>query len=89
MAYTLVKAQQTVFGDQRVWQGVVTSDAATGVVSFGFKTITHVQATAKSATTTVYNFRINALALGTFSAGDLAISGVGSGSDFYLSVYGR
>ncbi len=88
MAYTVTKTAMTVFGNQRVWQGVITADATTGVVSFGLKSIIHVQATSKSSTTQANNFRINALALGTASAGDLAITGVPSGSDYYVMVYG-
>lgn len=89
MAYTVTKAQQTVFGDQRAWQGVITADAATGVVSFGLNHLYHVQATAKSAASSSHHFAINALAAGTASAGDLAITGVASGDDFYVTVYGR
>lgn len=89
MAFTLTKSQQTVHGDQRVWQGVITADAATGVVSCGFGHIYHVQATAKSAASSAWNFAANALAAGTASAGDVAITGVTSGDDFYVSIYGR
>jgi hypothetical protein len=89
MAYTVTKAQWSVHGDQRVWQGVITADAATGVVSFGLGSLFHVQATAKSAASSSHHFSINALAAGTASAGDLAISGVASGDDFYVCVYGR
>ncbi len=88
MAYTVTKAQQTVFGDQRVWQGVVTADAATGVVSFGFNNILHVQATAKSAASSVWNVQANVLAAGTASVGDVAITGVASGDDLYVIVWG-
>lgn len=89
MAYTVTKAQQTVFGDQRVWQGTITADAATGVVSFGLSALHHVQATAKSAASSSHHFAINVLAAGTASVGDLAITGVASGDVFYVSVYGR
>lgn len=89
MAFTLTKAASTVFGNQLVWQGIIAADATTGVVSFGFKTITHVQATPKSSSTQANNFRINALAEGTASAGDLAITGCLATADFYVTVYGR
>lgn len=89
MAYTVTKAQTTTFGNQRVWQGVVTADATTGVVSFGFQHIYHVQATAKSAASAPNLFSANETATGTESQGDLAITGVASGDDFYLIVYGR
>jgi hypothetical protein len=89
MAFTVTKGQWSVFGDQRVWQGVITADATTGVVSFGLGSLFHVQATPKSAASGDWNMSINALAAGTASAGDLAISSVASGDDFYVSVYGR
>jgi hypothetical protein len=88
MAYTVTKSQQTIMGNQRVWQGLITPDAATGVVSFGFKNLLAVQATAKSAASSSHHFSINELAAGTASAGDLAITGVASGDDFYVTVYG-
>lgn len=91
MAFTATKSLETVFGNQRVWQGIVTADAAAGAVSFGFNKILHVQATPASCTTTstsVPNFRINKLAAGTAAAGYLAVTGVVSGDDYYVTVYG-
>lgn len=89
MAYTVTKSQQTVMGDQRVWQGVITADAATGVVSFGLGYITHVQATPKSMASSVWNVQTNVDASGTASNGDLSVTGVTSGDDMYVTVYGR
>lgn len=89
MAFTATLAKKTVHGDQYVWQGTVTADAASGVVSFGFAAITHAHVTPKSATTAYYVARINALAATTASVGDLAISGVASGDEFFVTVYGR
>lgn len=88
MAFTLDQEFVGVHGNQRFWQGVITADAATGVVSFGLKSIHHVQATPKSAASTTINFKRDELADGTASAGDLAITGCTSGDDFYVMVYG-
>lgn len=89
MAYTFTAAMKTVHGNQNVQQGLLTADATSGVVSFGFATITHAHVTSKSATTASARFRINALAGGTASAGDLGVSGAVSGDEYYVTVYGR
>ncbi len=89
MAYSFTQAATTVFGNQRVVQGVLAADGASGVVSFGLGTITHVQVTPKSAATVGVRVKINGLAAGTSSAGDLGISGAASGDDFYVTVFGR
>lgn len=89
MAFTLSKAQSTVLGDQRVWQGVITADAATGVVSFGFGHVYHVQATAKSMASNTWNVAANVNASGTASNGEVAITGVTANDAIYVTVYGR
>lgn len=91
MAYTLSKSAQTVFGDQRVWQGTVTADAASGVVSFGFGSLIQVMWSPASMSTGVEppRFRKNATAGGVASNGDLGISGAVSGDVFYVTVYGK
>lgn len=93
MAYTYTAAATTVFGNQRVSQGVLTADATSGVVSFGLATITHMTWSAKSMTTnnsgTLTRFRINATAGGVAAAGTLGVSGLVSGDEVYLTVYGR
>lgn len=89
MAYTATKSETTVFGNQRVWQGYVTADAASGVVSFGFGTITHVNWAPKSMSTVGCRVRQNATAGGVASNGDVGISGVTSGDELYMTVFGR
>ena len=90
MAFTVTKSQSTVFGNQRIWQGVVTADATTGVVSFGLASIDHIAACPKSMSTAFAgNFKSNEDTSGAASVGDLGISGVVSGDDIYLTVYGR
>lgn len=93
MAYTFTAAASTVFGDQRVVMGVLTADAVSGVVSFGLGRLTGVQWSAKSMTTNnsvaAARVRLNATAAGTSSAGDLGVSGLVSGDELYLTVYGK
>jgi hypothetical protein len=89
MAYTFTAAASTVFGNQRVLQGVMTADAASGTVSFGLSTITHVQWAAKSMSTTGVRFQINKTAAGVASAGDLGVSGAVNGDEVYVMIHGR
>jgi hypothetical protein len=91
MAFTFTKSADTVFGNQRVIQGVVTCDSAAGAVSVGLNTIRHVDVTPKSAPTSTDRAlvaKINALSVGTALAGSLAITGVVSGDDYYVTIYG-
>jgi hypothetical protein len=88
MAYTVTKSFDTVFGNQRVWQGTIAADAATGVVSFGFSQLKHVQATIKTCTSAGVKFAINVDASGTAANGSLAITGAASADIFYVTVYG-
>ncbi len=89
MAYTLTQYAKTVHGNQNVWMGKITADAASATVSFGFATLTQVQWSPASSTTAISKFYINATAAGTASAGDLGIKAIASGDEFYVTVYGR
>lgn len=93
MAFTLTNYAKTVHGNQNVWQGKVTADDVSGVVSFGYVTLTNVIWSPASATTNgsgiATRFRINANAAGSAAAGSLGISGCVSGDEFYVTVYGR
>ncbi len=91
MAFTSTMVANTVHGNQRLWQGTITADAASGVVSFGFAVLTHAHLTPKSLTTAYFVARVNgtAAAITTTANGNLGISGVASGDEFYATVYGR
>lgn len=93
MAYTLTNYAKTVHGNQNCWQGKLTVDGVSGVVSFGYVNLTSVQWSPASATTNnsavAARFRLNANAAGSASAGDLGVSGVVSGDEYYITVYGR
>ncbi len=91
--FTVNAGGPTVFGNQRVQQGVLTCDGVSGVCSFGFATISHISWAPKSMTTngsgSMPRFRINSPAAAGTSAGDLGVSGVVSGDEVYLTVYGH
>ena len=93
MAFTFTNVTKTVFGNQVVQMGLLTADAASGVVSFGLGVLTGMTVTPQSQTTNnsvvVARFRMNAVAGGTASNGDLGVSGVISGDEFLVVVYGR
>jgi hypothetical protein len=88
MAFTLAKSVKTVLGNQRIWMGVITADAAEAELDFGFSNLTGVQVTAKSAASAPNLFSINEDSSGVASAGILGVSGVASGDDFNVIVYG-
>tara|TARA_R110000868_G_scaffold9394_2_gene46910 strand:- start:883 stop:1152 length:270 start_codon:yes stop_codon:yes gene_type:complete len=89
MAYTFTAAASTVFGNQRIIQGVLTADATSGVVSFGLGTITHVQWSPKSMSTTGVRVRMNASAANVASVGDLGVSGAVNGDELFVMIHGR
>lgn len=89
MAFTTTNVVKTVHGNQNCWQGTITADAASGVVSFGFGAITHAIIVPASATTAILKYRLNATAAGVAALGTIGISGVASGDEFFATVYGR
>lgn len=93
MAFTTTQVVNTVHGNQRVWQGTVTADNTSGAVSFGFSTLTQIHWSPSSSTTNnsgvLPRFRINLGPGGTAAVGTLGISGVVSGDEYYVTVYGR
>ena len=89
MAFTGTVAKKTVFGDTRVHFMTVLADAATGSVATGLDIVDHVDAAPKSLTTGAIKLAINALPEGTSSAGTVAVTGMASGDEFFLTVYGR
>jgi hypothetical protein len=89
VAFTISVEKKTVHGDERVHHCVVTADAAAGSVQTGLSYINQVVVSLKSATTAAYKARINVLESGTASVGSVALSGVASGDEFFVTVYGR
>ena len=89
MAFTFMSVVKTVHGNQAVRQGTVTADAAAGSVDTGLAKVDTVHVALKSATSGAYKVRVNALESGTAAAGYVALSGVASGDEFFVTVYGR
>lgn len=88
MAFSYTVAEKTVFGNQRVHQGVLVADSTAGYVATGLSVITHISYAPKSQTSGV-KMKINTLDSGTSTAGSLAVTGCTSGDEFYVTVFGR
>lgn len=93
MAFTFTNVTKTVFGNQEVQMGLLTADAASATVSFGLGVLTGLTYVIQSASTNgsalLGRWRLNQTAAATASVGDLGISGVTSGDEFLVVVYGR
>ena len=89
MAFTATVDKKTVFGDERVIHYTITADAATGVIDTGLGTVVAVQASPASMASAPFSIKKDELAAGTASAGSIAITGVASGDEIYVTVYGR
>jgi hypothetical protein len=90
MAFAYTIGKKTVFGDMRVNHGVIVCDNTSGSVASGLDVIESVSWAPKSSTTMIgTRFLINALPAGTAAVGTLALSGVTSGDELYVTVYRR
>lgn len=89
MAYTIERTP-VVHGSQRGTQMKITADAATQSIDTGIDYIMHMQVTPVSAATVVGNtFKPNLDASGAAANGFLGVSGLASGDEFFVVVYGR
>jgi hypothetical protein len=90
MAFTWTIGEKTTFGNKRVFTGTVVADSTAGYITTGMNSITWVSYAPKSITTYIdLSFGINKLDSGTATAGALAITGVTSGDELYVTVYGN
>lgn len=89
MAFTLSTTHQDVHGSSRFKIILCTADAATDSINTGFSSVLGVGLSPKSMTTAAAKVVINELVAGTAAAGYIAVSGVASGDEFYLNVWGR
>jgi hypothetical protein len=89
MAWTTTKNLETVFGNVRTQMYLLTADSATLELDTGLGSVIHVVSSVKSATTSAHNIAINVLSAATASPGYVSITGVTSGDDIWLTVYGR
>ena len=89
MAFTATVDKKTVFGDERIIHYSITADAATAAIDTGLDTVIAVSCAPKSMASAPYSIKCDELAAGTAAAGYIAITGVASGDDLYVTVYGR
>lgn len=89
MAFSLSITSKKVYGNDQVIHGVLSADGAAGAVATGLGILDMAHVTPKSAATGNANVKINLGATATSIAGTLAVTGVASGDEFYVTVYGR
>ena len=89
MAWTKTKNLETVFGNVRAQFYLLTADAATYELDTGLGHVIHVAHAKKSAATGSHNISINVTSAAVASPGMVSITGVVSGDDIWLTVYGR
>ena len=88
MAFTL-NTTKTVFGNLRVHVIDVTADAATQTIDTGMKVIIGHALGVQSCATMGFKVYANSNASGVQSFGVLGVSGLVSGDEFYVTVFGR
>lgn len=89
MAFSKASAVQTVWGNKRVVQFVLTADANSGAVDTGLSVIEGVMTAVKSAATGSQKFKANLNSGATALNGSLFCSSCTNGDDFYVTVFGR
>ena len=81
MAFSVAVIDKTVFGNKAVRVLSCVADSAAESIDTGLDAIDFIQATHKSMTSGAGKFG--------FSGGNVVVSGVASGDEFYVTVYGR
>jgi len=89
MAYTVSVLRQSVHGDERVHHLKVTADATTYNINTGLDVVYNYALGIASMTAVTSHFYINSGAGGTALMGYIGASGLTSGDEFYMTVYGR
>jgi hypothetical protein len=89
MAFTVGVAHKTVFGNMRVHILSLTADGAADGIDTGLDFVYGYSLSPVSMTTAAAKVFKNAGATGTSLAGYLGISGVASGDEMQIVVYGR
>lgn len=89
MAFSNSLLERSVFGNKQVQIYSCVADAATGTIVTGLNAVDAIQVTYKSMTSGASKFKMNIGVSGTAIAGTVAVTGVTSGDEFYLTVYGR
>jgi translation initiation factor 1 (eIF-1/SUI1) len=89
MAFNNSLLERTTFGNKSVQVYSCVADGATGTVVTGLQTVDFIQVTYKSMSSGASKFKTNLGTSGTAIAGTVAVTGVASGDEFYMTVYGR
>jgi len=88
MAFTVTRFKQN-FGNKLAYGMKIVADAATQNVESGLDVIEWYNLGAGSMATRAISVGINSGTSGTANAGNIGVTGVASGDEFYLTVYGR
>lgn len=89
MAFTVAKLKESVVGDMRFQVLSCTADAATQAIDTGLDYIYGVALAPQSMASSPWSIRANQGAAGTSTVGTVAVTGVASGDEFYLTIWGR
>lgn len=88
MAWTVVNTP-TTFGNKKVRMLKITPDSATFAVQTGLGVIEHVAMFLSSCNSASFKVAVNSGCTGIAAPGTLGITGVTSGDEFYVTVFGR
>lgn len=89
MAFTVTLNKKTVHGDQRCHQYLVTADGATAAIDTGLGFVDGIATAPKSMASSPYSVSANEGVASTATVGTIGVTGVTSGDDFYMTVWGR
>lgn len=89
MAFNNSLLERTVQGNKQVQVYSCVADAATGFITTNLQSVDFMSVVFKSMSTGASKFKMNIGVSGTAIAGTVAVTGVASGDEFYLTVYGR
>ena len=89
MAFTVAKLKESVVGDMRFQILSCTADATTEAIDTGLDYIYGVSAAPQSMASSPWSVRANEGVAGTSTLGTIGVTGVTSGDEFYLTVWGR
>lgn len=89
MAWSVTVVDKTVFGNKRAYTLNCIPDAATQAVATGLDYIDFFSVGIQSASTSAFKIYVNKDASGAVANGTLGCSGLVSGDNFFVTVYGR
>jgi len=88
MAFTIVVKKEDVYGSTRVRHLLVTADAVTAVIETGMQSVHSVSFAPKSMASSPWGISAGEGAAGTAIASAVGVTGMASGDDFYITIYG-